>query len=356
MPESNAVIYPALTAGLLRWYAAAARKLPWRGTQDPYPIFLSEIILQQTRVAQGLPYFQRFLETFPSVQALAAASDDDVMRLWQGLGYYSRARNMLAAARTIAADGWPENAEGLAKLPGIGPYTAAAIASFAFGQAVPVLDGNVARVLSRWFDMPDDIAKPATQVKMRALAAQLMEGAPPADFNQAMMEFGALQCVPGLPPCLLCPVRDLCLSFGHSTQSIRPVKTKAGAKRTRYLLYIAVKDAEGRLLVHRREGKGIWQGLYQFFSVEGSESFPDMGEAVGGLQALLSIKKKALGPAKEVWNGSHVLSHQLLHIRVVQVDLGNNPAPPPTYRWATLAEWEALGKPVPMVKATKALL
>ena len=356
MSASDTNIYRTLTEGLLRWYAAAARKLPWRGTQDPYPIFLSEIILQQTRVAQGLPYFQRFLETFPTVQALAAAQDDDVMRLWQGLGYYSRARNMLAAARKVSADGWPKTAEGLAELPGIGPYTAAAIASFAFGQAVPVLDGNVARVLSRWFDMPDDIAKLATQAKMRGLAAQLMEGAPPADFNQAMMEFGALQCVPGLPPCLLCPVRDLCLSFRHGTQAIRPVKSKAGAKRTRYLLYIAVKDAKGRLLIHRREGKGIWQGLYQFFSLEGSDGFPDTGEAIPELQALLSIKKKVLGPTKEVWMGSHVLSHQLLHIRVVQINLTSNPTPPPTYRWATPAEWEALGKPVPMIKATEALL
>lgn len=348
-PETEA----ALREALLRWYGQAARKLPWRGTRDPYAIFLSEIILQQTRVAQGTPYYLRFMETYPTVQELAAAPDDDVMRLWQGLGYYSRARNMLKAARQVAAEGWPPNAAGLAKLPGIGAYTSAAIASIAFGEAVPVVDGNVARVLSRWFDMDGDILKPATQARMRTLAGQLMGDADPARFNQAMMEFGALFCVPGNPPCLACPMRDLCQAFAEGTVPLRPVKAKAGAKRERYLTYLALRDAEGRLLVHRREGKGIWHGLYEFFCLEGDGGFPTLAAAVDQIPGWAAGEAPESGKAL-IWTGRHILSHQILHIQVWEeavphlVETGG-------YRAVSLAEWESLGKPVPMIKATEAL-
>jgi len=346
----------ALQDGLLRWYRANARKMPWRGVKDPYAIFLSEIILQQTRVAQGLPYYERFLEAYPTVEDLAAAHDDDVMRLWQGLGYYSRARNMLKAARLVAEKGWPKTAAGLSKLPGIGAYTSAAIASIAFGEAVPVLDGNVARVLSRWFDDEGDILKPATQARFRQIAAHLLQGANPAEFNQAMMEFGALFCVPSNPPCLACSVRDLCLAFDRRTVSLRPVKAKASAKKDRYLAYIAVQNSDGQLLVKKRTGKGIWQGLYEFFSLEADDGIPPEQEALDALVELLpKIKVKSTQQAP-IWHGLHVLSHQSLHITVWQALAPKIPSTlPEDFSWVTLQEWEALGKPVPMVKATSGL-
>lgn len=353
MTASSSETEAALREALLRWYSQSARKLPWRGTRDPYAIFLSEIILQQTRVAQGMPYYLRFMETYPTVQELAAAPDDDVMRLWQGLGYYSRARNMLKAARQVAAEGWPPDAAGLAKLPGIGAYTSAAIASIAFGEPVPVVDGNVARVLSRWYDMAGDILKPATQAQMRQLAGRLMGDADPARFNQAMMEFGALFCVPGNPPCLACPMRDLCQAFAKGTVPLRPVKAKAAAKRERYLTYLALRDTEGRLLVHRREGKDIWNGLYEFFCVEGEGDFPTLSTALQESEGYRSGFSGMIGKAP-IWTGRHILSHQILHIQVWELQV-DNLVETDGYRRVSLAEWEDLGKPVPMVKATEAL-
>lgn len=355
MLDVNRDVAKALADGLLRWYAGAARTLPWRNTRDPYAIFLSEIILQQTRVAQGLPYYERFLEAYPTVVALAEAADDDVMRLWQGLGYYSRARNMLKAARQVAVAGWPQTAAGLVKLPGIGPYTAAAIASFAFGEAVPVLDGNVARVLSRWLDCDQDILKPATQASMREAATLLMRGQDPAVFNQAIMEFGALHCTPGLPPCLACPVRDLCLAFEKRTVPLRPVKAKAAAKRERQFLYLAVRDGTGNFLVRQRTDKGIWQGLYEFVLLEGQGQMPASDEGQRVIQKLVPAPAQ-LAPGL-VWSGKHVLTHQSIYIeaRAAWVD-AVKPVVELPFRWVSAEAWEALGKPVPMINITKALI
>ncbi len=355
MLDLNLDVAKALADGLLRWYAGAARPLPWRNTRDPYAIFLSEIILQQTRVAQGLPYYERFIEAYPTVGALAEAPDDDVMRLWQGLGYYSRARNMLKAGRQVAITGWPQTAAGLVKLPGVGPYTAAAIASFAFGEAVPVLDGNVARVLSRWLDCDQDILKPATQAFMREAGALLMKGQDPATFNQAMMEFGALQCTPGLPPCLACPVRDLCLAFERRTVPLRPVKAKAAAKRERQFLYLVIRDGTGNFLVRQRTDKDIWKGLYEFVLLEGQGQMPSLEEGQREVQALVH------GPARMaptlLWSGKHVLTHQTICIeaRAAWVD-SIKPVIELPYRWVSAEAWEALGKPVPMLHITKAHL
>ena len=355
MTDLNLSVARALAEGLLRWYAGAARPLPWRQTQDPYAIFLSEIILQQTRVAQGLPYYERFLEAYPTVEALAAAPDDDVMRLWQGLGYYSRARNMIKTARQVAATGWPTTAAGLMQLPGIGPYTAAAIASFAFGEAVPVLDGNVARVLSRWLDIDADILKPATQASMRQAAAVLMRGQEPATFNQAMMEFGALQCTPGQPPCLGCPLRDLCLAFERRTVPLRPVKAKAAAKRERHFLYLTLRDDAGNLLVRQRTEKGIWQGLYEFVLLEGKGQMPTQTQ-VQTLLETIGLSEVQL-QSRPAWSGTHVLTHQSIRIEAFAAAVEEiRPPVPAPYQWVTPAAWEALGKPVPMVHITQAIL
>ncbi|WP_161622743.1 A/G-specific adenine glycosylase [Cesiribacter andamanensis] len=205
-----------LTAKLLDWYQRNQRDLPWRQTRDPYRIWLSEVILQQTRVQQGLPYYQRFVEKFPTVEALAAATQQEVLRLWQGLGYYSRARNLHACAQQVVAQwggAFPQTYHLLLSLPGIGRYTAAAIASFAFKEAVPVVDGNVYRVLARLYADPTDIAKPQAFAHFFALAQQLIDPRQPDVFNQALMEFGALHCTPQKPLCLYCPLKEHCQAY-----------------------------------------------------------------------------------------------------------------------------------------------
>ncbi|MBQ2194096.1 MAG: A/G-specific adenine glycosylase, partial [Bacteroidales bacterium] len=205
MPDSH------FTSAILQWYAANGRDLPWRRTRDPYAIWLSEIILQQTRIAQGQAYWERFMARFPDVESLAAASEDEVLRLWEGLGYYSRGRNLLAAARQIATAGaFPSTLEGIRNLKGVGDYTAAAIGSIAFGLPAAVVDGNVYRVLSRYYGIDTPIGSTAAKKEFTALAQSLLPADRPGDFNQAMMDFGALQCTPASPDCLTCPLADTC--------------------------------------------------------------------------------------------------------------------------------------------------
>ncbi|MFP4091343.1 MAG: A/G-specific adenine glycosylase, partial [Cyclobacteriaceae bacterium] len=204
---------------IIGWYHHHKRDLPWRHSRDPYIIWLSEIILQQTRVVQGLPYFMRFAEAFPTVYDLASASQQEVLRLWQGLGYYSRARNMHACARLIVEQHngvFPLHYQELLQLKGVGPYTAAAIASFAYNETVAVLDGNVFRVLARVFGVEDDISSGQGQKRFQALAAQLVPEGKAGEYNQAIMEFGALQCTPQSPACLLCPLSEICYAFHHN--------------------------------------------------------------------------------------------------------------------------------------------
>ena len=204
----------SFTETILAWYDACGRDLPWRRTRDPYAIWLSEIILQQTRIAQGRAYWERFMAAFPSVEALSAASEDEVLRLWQGLGYYSRARNLHAAARQIVALGhFPDTLEGIRALKGVGDYTAAAIGSIAFGLPAAVVDGNVYRVLARHFGIATPVGSTAARKEFTALAQSLLPPDRPGDFNQGMMDFGALQCTPAAPACLLCPLAASCAAL-----------------------------------------------------------------------------------------------------------------------------------------------
>ncbi|MGB3617230.1 MAG: A/G-specific adenine glycosylase [Catalinimonas sp.] len=257
---------PPFADRLIRWYEHHRRDLPWRKTRDPYKIWLSEIILQQTRVAQGLSYYQRFVEHFPDVHALAAATEEEVLNLWQGLGYYSRARNLHYTAKEVAGRGgvFPPDAAGLRELKGVGPYTAAAIAGFAYGEAVPVVDGNVYRVLARHRGIEVDIASPAAYRTFEAAARCLLPPEHPAAFNQAIMELGARQCVPLDPKCLFCPVQDDCHAFATGQQSRLPIKSAKKPPRPRYLHYLVPQDPDGGLWLRRRTGRGIWQGLYDF--------------------------------------------------------------------------------------------
>lgn len=255
---------------LLVWYDQNKRDLPWRGIQNPYFIWISEVILQQTRVNQGMPYYLRFVEKYPTVADMAAATEKDVLRLWQGLGYYSRARNMLHTAQIIVAeyDGkFPDNYKALKKLKGIGDYTASAIASFAFNEKVATVDGNVFRVLARVFGIEEDIASPKGKKTFAALAKTLLPEEQTANYNQAVMEFGALYCKPTSPDCPNCIFKADCVAANTNKQDILPIKAKKNVAKKRYFHYLVFEYDKKLLLKERGEGD-IWQGLYDFVLIE----------------------------------------------------------------------------------------
>ena len=310
---------------LLLWYLQNKRDLPWRNTTNPYPIWLSEIMLQQTRVAQGLPYFLTFIETFPSIFDLANAEEEQILKLWQGLGYYSRARNMHKTAQIIAfeLDGkFPDNYNDLLKLKGIGEYTAAAIASFAFNEVVPVVDGNVFRVLSRYFNVTTDIASSGAKKEFTSLAAALMPQDNPALFNQAIMEFGALQCVPKNPNCDDCIFNSSCAALQKVKVAQLPVKSKKTKVTNRYLNYIVFLDNEDNTIINKRTEKGIWHNLYEFPVIE-TESELEYDAITVIIQDKFS-EKGILSIVPYNHNQIiHKLSHQKLHLNFYKVVVSN---------------------------------
>ncbi len=260
----------AFRTRLLHWYQNHQRPLPWKAEKDPYRIWLSEIILQQTRVVQGLSYYQRFVERFPDVHHLAAASLDEVLKCWEGLGYYSRARNLHRAAQWIVRerDGFfPAAYEDILSLPGVGPYTAAAIASFAFGLPYPVLDGNVFRVLARFFGDATPVDSAAARALFTRMAGSVLDREHPGAFNQAIMDFGADLCKPAGPHCDSCPLSDLCIAFQEGKVHLLPVKAKKIAPRVRYFHYLLC-GSERDWFIRQRNGKDIWQYLWEFPLIE----------------------------------------------------------------------------------------
>lgn len=264
---------------LLQWYDANRRDLPWRHTCDPYRIWVSEIMLQQTRAAAVIPYYRRFFETLPTVESLAACPQETLLKLWEGLGYYSRAKNLQKAAvvLTETCDGrFPKRAEELQKLPGIGPYTAGAIASIAFDEPEPAVDGNVLRILARLQDDERDILLPAVQKDYRTYLKGQM-GHRPGDFNQSFMDLGSLVCLPETPKCESCPLQDLCLSKKRGTQSLRPVRTKKKPRRREALTVFVLQDGQG-LWVRRRPEEGLLGGLYELPNVPGTLSAEEAGQ------------------------------------------------------------------------------
>jgi len=259
---------------ILRWYHENKRELPWRETIDPYKIWLSEVMLQQTRVVQGLPYYEKFIKAFPKVQDLASASEEEVLKLWQGLGYYSRARNMHATAKMVVEEyngNFPSSYKDLLKLKGVGDYTASAIASICFNEPEPVVDGNVYRVLSRYFGV--DIPINSTQgIKyFKDLARKVMDRESIRDYNQGIMEFGAIQCAPKKPYCLLCPLKEGCVALNENRIKELPFKIKKGNVRERFFNYLVFLDENKNTQLEQRKGKGIWQGLFQFPLIETQE-------------------------------------------------------------------------------------
>ncbi|MCU0449062.1 MAG: A/G-specific adenine glycosylase [Bernardetiaceae bacterium] len=354
---------PHFAAALVQWYQAHQRDLPWRHTQDPYLIWLSEVILQQTRVAQGLPYYQRFVEAYPTVAHLAQAPEQEVLRRWQGLGYYSRARNLHYTAQLVVRD-WggqfPTRYADLRQLKGIGPYTAAAVASFSANEAVAVVDGNVYRVLARVFGLEADIATPKGQRAFAELAAELLPvGQPSSTYNQAIMEFGALHCKPAAPECPTCPVRESCVAFASKRQGALPVKSKKLKIKQREFSYL-VFVYQGRWLLRSRPAGDIWQGLYDFALVEDPDEAPAAWQAVlataqahpllnlEGPQAVADFPLR-LVQVSGVYR--HVLTHQHLAVRFLEVEvlapgLAAELAQVAGGEWFTAAQVHQLPKPI----------
>ncbi len=304
-------------SALLRWYAANGRDLPWRHTTDPYPIWLSEVILQQTRIEQGRDYWLKFMERYPSVQALAEASEDDVLRLWQGLGYYSRARNLHTAARQIVAQGgFPDTLIGIKALKGVGDYTAAAIGSIAFGLPAAVVDGNVYRVLSRHFGIHTPINTTEGKKEFAALAQELLPTSQAAAYNQAIMDFGAMQCTPKNPNCERCPIADTCIALHSHAVNALPVKLKKLTIKTRHLQYVYIRTNEGTTAIHRRASGDIWQGLWEPLLIENAEL-----PAFAG--TLIPLRKKV----------KHVLTHRVLYADFYLLEAQTKPSLPHDFIW-----------------------
>ena len=311
---------------LIAWYKVHGRQLPWRETRDAYRIWLSEVILQQTRVQQGMSYYLRFTERFPHVEALAAASEDEVMKLWQGLGYYSRARNLHAAARQVVAEyggKFPTTFDELRTLRGVGDYTAAAVASMAFDQAVAVVDGNVYRVLSRLFDLDTPIDTTAGKRAFTTLAEELIAPTEAATYNQAIMDFGAICCTPQNPQCTTCPLADRCQAHAAHTVAERPVKQGRTKVRDRYFHYLHLQ-CEGKTLIHRRTEGDIWQGLYEFPLIERAEpcDFATLSTSEGFCSWLQACRftlrdTRTMAP--------HILSHQRLHATFYRLEVDSLP-------------------------------
>ncbi len=293
---------------IIRWYHKNKRDLPWRHTNDPYKIWISEIILQQTRVAQGLPYYNRFIEQFPRIQILANAKEELVIKTWQGLGYYSRARNLHSTAIFISKTlkgKFPDSFEEIKSLKGIGDYTAAAIASFAFNKVYPVVDGNVFRVLSRYFGSHTPIDSMQGKKEFLAIAEKLIDKKTPGIFNQAIMEFGAMQCLPQNPLCNNCPLKKSCKALIRNQVNELPVKSHKTKTKNRYFNYFVIIQ-KGKLLIRKRTGKDIWENLYDFPLIETSKK-----------ASLKAVAKTALIKNTSQITSSasyrHVLSHQIIH-------------------------------------------
>lgn len=306
------------TKKLLLWYSENKRSFIWRTTKDPYSIWLSEIILQQTRTLQGLPYYEKFMVAFPSLSDLASAEEDKVLKLWQGLGYYSRARNLHSTAKYIHFDCkgiFPSTFKGLMKLKGVGDYTASAISSICYNIPEAVVDGNVYRFLSRFFGIESPINSSIGHKQFKAKAMELIDPTQPGEFNQALMEFGAIQCTPRLPNCSTCPFIKDCVAFNQNKIHLFPVKTNKIKRINKYFNFLVISDPKGRYVMERRTEKGIWQQLYQFPLVECENKITTPSELIQNF-TLSDNYRKEIDKAK-LWNNKpiiHKLSHQTLFI------------------------------------------
>ncbi|TDQ33748.1 A/G-specific adenine glycosylase [Aureibacillus halotolerans] len=256
---------------LITWFLAEQRDLPWRKDQTPYKVWLSEIMLQQTRVDTVIPYFNRFVSSFPTLEALAQADEQDVLKHWEGLGYYSRARNFQSAVREIVSTyggNVPADKKSFQALKGVGPYTAGAVLSIAFNKAEPAVDGNVLRVFSRLFAIADDIAEEKTRKAFEAVVATVMDKERPSEFNQGVMELGAIVCTPKKPTCLICPVRAHCQAYATGQEDVLPVKKKKKKAKEKHMTALVITDENGDWLIHKRPSQGLLANLWEFPNCE----------------------------------------------------------------------------------------
>lgn len=333
----------------MTWFDRSRRDLPWRRTRDPYAIWLSEVMLQQTQVVTVIPYWERFLAKFPTVHDLAKAELTEVLGLWSGLGYYSRARNLHRAAQAISELGeFPRTAEALRELPGFGPYTAGAVASIAFDEAAPIVDGNVARVFSRLFVVEGAPGEKAREKKLWALAAEWVQGERPGDFNQALMELGALVCRAENPTCLLCPLRDHCgaLKAGR-VDELPPPRVRAARKLLN--LAVAVWEREGELLFVRREEKGLFGGLWELPSIEYPTRDSELGARFAeSLGAKVKVTK-SLGVVRRT------LTHRDLELHLFKVEGRAHPKERADVKWLPPDQVKALGISTAMAEAVRAV-
>jgi len=299
-------------ATLFDWHKSVSRPMPWKGEKDPYRIWLSEIILQQTRVEQGLPYYEKFISTFPNLESLAEAPEQKVLKLWEGLGYYTRARNLLRCARVVRdqlGGRFPESFPELLQLPGVGPYTAAAIASFAFQVPVAAVDGNVERILSRIWGLATPVNLPEGKKEISALAMELLDTGMPGLFNQAMMDFGALQCLPRNPLCHQCPFRECCIAHLTKRTAALPVKIKKQEKKRRFFHYLIILS-DSEVFVRQRPQGDVWASLWEFPLVEGTSLDLSLSELID-----LSPQLKVL-PQVQLVHSSRTYLQTLTHQQI----------------------------------------
>jgi A/G-specific adenine glycosylase len=317
---------------LMGWHRSSNRReMPWKGERDPYRIWLSEIILQQTRVEQGRSYYERFVQAYPTVRDLAAAADEEVFKHWEGLGYYSRCRNLLATARyvTEALGGiFPSTHEDILSLKGVGPYTAAAIASFAYGLPHAVLDGNVIRVLARCFAIRESVTEPAVRRRLMSLADALLDRTDPAAYNQAIMDFGATVCRPVSPRCGECPLSGICGARAASLQDMIPVKEAPKDRRLRWFHYIHAVH-QGHTLIRERSGRDIWRNLHELILLEGEGHLTP--EALATHPVLAALRPVGSPIVSEEFR--QLLTHQEIRGRFIRVQLNGRTPAPKGYRW-----------------------
>ena len=318
-------------ATLLQWFKNNGRSLPWRETKDAYAIWLSEVILQQTRIVQGMSYWERFMAQWPTVNDLAAATENEVLKAWQGLGYYSRARNLHTAARQVMElGGFPQTFKELKTLKGVGDYTAAAIASIAFGEPVAVVDGNVYRVLSRYYGIETPIDSTEGKKEFQTLAQSLLPINEPADYNEAIMDFGATQCTPNSPHCSACPLCETCVAFREQRINELPVKSKKVKQRERHFTYIYI-EYEGKIAIHQRGAGDIWQGLWEFPQEEYLTSSEDSAWKTEAQLLQKGVK--------------HILTHQILLADIYLWRPKNRPQLPSEFIWIEKQDLENYALP-----------
>jgi len=338
----------SFATSLLQWHSTIDRNLPWKASNDPYRIWLSEIIMQQTRIEQGTPYYLRFVEAFPTIIELADADEDQVMKLWQGLGYYSRARNLHHTAKTIRDEYngiFPSDYKDILALKGVGRYTAAAISSFAFDQEYPVVDGNVIRAISRYFGITAAVDTSQTLKEINQLAEKLIKGSDPAMYNQAIMDFGALMCAPKSPNCIDCPMNHSCLAFEKSLVDSIPFKSKKVKKKERFLHYFYIVDSEGKTILNHRNEKDIWRSLYDMPCIENdSKNYLTDSVIQDFITGATQTRAIEISVPSKIYK--HILSHRTIYGIFYKIKVAKLPKTINNYILTEVSDLETFAFPV----------